>query len=459
MTAREHARLAAHDAVTANTGLRSDAADNGARRSDAGPTGAFPSLWSAAATPALETPPLHASRRVDVAVIGGGFTGVSAALHLAEAGVDVCVLDAGEPGWGASGRNGGQVIPGLKHDPDALMKCFPGEQGVALVDMIGGAADVVFDLIARYGIDCDARREGWIQPAHSAAMLAAQRIRVAQWHTLGAPVEMLDRDAVTSRIGSPIYQGGWIDRRAGSLHPLNYLRGLVRAATGQGATIHGNTRVTGLRAVAGRWQVSTSSGHTLDAARVLIATNGYTGDLWPGLRRTLIAANSFIVATAPLPEHIAATVLPGGEVASDARRLLLYFRKDAAGRLLLGGRGSFSDPNSPSAWQHLERALVRLFPQTQGVPIEYRWAGRVAVTPDAMPHVHTPAPGLTISLGYNGRGIAMATTLGRELAGHLAGRSALRFPVTPIRPIPFHSLQRLYFSAAVNWYRVLDRLS
>lgn len=424
-------------------------------------SGAVPwrSLWSATAAPPVATVPLPGSRRADVAVIGGGYTGISTALHLAEMGVDVCVLEAEEPGWGASGRNGGQVIPGLKHDPDELLHRFGPEMGRQLVELVGGAADTVFDLIARHGIDCDARRAGWVQPAHSASMLDTQRRRVAQWQACGAPVEMLDRAAIAARIGTDRFLGAWIDRRAGSVHPLNYLQGLVRAASALGANIHGRTPATSLSPAGNRWRVQTASGAVVDAAQVLIATNGYSGDLWPGVRRSIIAANSFIVATEPLPREVGATVLPGGEVASDSRRLLHYFCKDADGRLLMGGRGSFSDPTSPQAWAHLERARLQLFPQTRGIGTQFRWAGRVAVTPDFLPHVHAPAPGLTIALGYNGRGIAMATTLGRQLAASIGGRAPLGFPLSAIRPIPLHGLQRLYYSAAVAWYRLLDQVS
>ncbi|MBP0593779.1 FAD-binding oxidoreductase [Paraburkholderia sp. LEh10] len=418
----------------------------------------FSSIWSATAPPAVPTPPLAASRRADVAIIGAGITGLSTALHLAERGCDVCVLDAAEPGWGASGRNGGQVIPGLKHDPDDLMRALGRETALPLIELASGTADVVFDLIARYRLDCDAVRAGWIQPAHSSAMLETQRRRVAQWQARGASVDMLDRAAVAARTGCAGYLGGWIDRRAGSVHPLKYLRGLLNAATQHGVSVHGQSKVGSLTRAGRGWRVTTAAGDTVDADDVLIATNGYTDGLWPGLKQTVIAANSFMLATEPLPPSIGATVLGGGEVASDSRRLLLYFRKDAAGRLLLGGRGPFSDPDSARSWAHLERSLVRLFPQAEGVRIGHRWAGRVAVTRDGIPHLHMPAPGLTIALGYNGRGIAMATALGQELAGHLMGHRPLRFPVSPIRPIPFHGLQRLYFAAAVTWYRAMDVL-
>jgi glycine/D-amino acid oxidase-like deaminating enzyme len=419
-----------------------------------------PSLWAATAQPAIATPALRGAAHVDVAIVGGGYTGLSTALHLAEEGARVCVLEASEPGWGASGRNGGQVIPGLKYDPDDLVKKFGAERADPLIATIAQAADNVFDLIARHGIDCQATRQGWIQPAHSPKMLEALARRARQWEKRGAPVSMLDRRAIVERVGTQAFLGGWIDRRAGSIQPLSYVRGLVRAALRLGVAIHGNTLVTKLERDGARWCLSSAHG-TVTADRVVIATNGYTGGLWPRLQETVIAANSFIVATRPLPPHLADTILPGGEVGSDSRRLLLYFRKDAEQRFVLGGRGPFAEPRSPDDWRHLERSVALLFPQLKGVEYEYRWAGRVAITRDFMPHVHEPAPGVTIALGYNGRGIAMATTMGQCLAQRLAhpGAAPFPFPISAIQPIPLHGLQRFYIAAGVAWYRLLDRMS
>ncbi len=417
------------------------------------------SLWAATATPGIATPALEQDRQVDVAIVGAGYTGLVAALYLAEAGIDVCVLDAGEPGWGASGRNGGQVIPGLKFDPEQLIAKFGVARGEAMIQAAGGAADEVFALIERLGIDCDATRKGWIQPAASTVAMRGLEQRAGQWRARGVEVELLDEPAVARRIGSVNYLGAWVDPRAGSVQPLSYARGLARAAVQRGAAIYGHSRVTGLRREGSRWQLSTARGASISAERVLLAGNGYTDDLWPGLRQTLIAANSFIVATQPLPAHLRHSVLPGGEVCSDARRLLLYFKQDAQGRLLLGGRGPFPEPREAADWAHLERSLTGLFPQLAGVPIEYRWSGRVALTQDFLPHVHEPAPGLSMLLGYNGRGIALATCLGRHMAARLAGQGGdFPFPITPVRRIPLHGLQRLYLGAGIAWYRLLDAL-
>ena len=419
-----------------------------------------PSLWAATAPPAPATPPLTESRKADVLIVGGGFTGLSAALHLAEAGVLVCVLEAHEPGWGASGRNGGQVNPTLKHDPDELIRLYGCARAAPLIDAVSRSADLVFELIARHGIDCQPVRNGWLQVAYAPKDVASLHARAAQWARRGVQTQMLDRAAVAARLGTEAFAGGWLDGRAGGIQPLAYTRGLVRAAQGFGASVYGDTEVTALERRGTHWHASTSTGASVTAEQVVIATNGYTGTLWPRLQRTVLAANSFIVATEPLKGAAADAILPLGETASTSQRLLLYFRKDAQGRLLMGGRGHFADPSGPSDFSHLERSLELLFPQLGPLRYEYRWAGRIAVTRDFMPHVHNPAPGVTIALGYNGRGIALATSMGKHLAARLVDAGAdFPYPVTPIRPIPLHGLQRFYVAGGVAWYSLLDRLA
>jgi glycine/D-amino acid oxidase-like deaminating enzyme len=401
------------------------------------------------------------SRQADVAVVGAGYSGLAAALQLAEAGASVIVLESGEPGWGASGRNGGQVIPGLKSDPDELVAMFGPEGGEHLARVAGGAADTVFALIARHGIDCEARQCGWIQPAFAPADVGVVTRRAEQWQRRGAPVAVLDRDGVHRLVGSPIYHGGLIDRRAGCVQPLSYSRGLARAAQKAGALVCGGSRVTALARDGGRWKLTTAHGPMVSAERVLLATNGYTDALWPRLRHTVIAANSFQVATERLPDALRRTVLPEGHVASDTRKLLLYYRCDHHGRLIMGGRGFFREPAGPRDYRHLEMAIGLLFPQLKGTHCEFYWAGRVALTRDHVPHVHQPAPGLTVFLGYNGRGVAMATTLGILVAKNLIApaNNALPFPITGIRPIPLHSLHRIYATSILQMYRLRDYLA
>lgn len=419
------------------------------------------SLWAATAQPAASTPRLPESTQTDVAIIGGGFTGLSTALHLAEAGVRTCVLERAEPGWGASGRNGGQVNPTLKYDPDDLIRMLGPAQAEPLIEAIGSSADVVFDLIRRHAIDCEPVRRGWLQVAHSVRAVPGLHARAAQWVRRGVQAEVLDREAVARRIGSDAFAGGWIDPRAGAIQPLSFTRGLARAALAGGAQVHGQTTVSGLQRDGSRWRLATAHGPSVVADRVVIATNGYTGALWPRLKETVIAANSFIIATPPLTGSRAQDILAGGETGSSTQRLLLYFRRDPQGRLLLGGRGHFSDPRRPADFRHLERAFALLFPSLGPVGFEHRWAGRIAMTRDFMPHVHEPAPGITIALGYNGRGVAAATAMGKHLAARLSGQAGavFPFPVSRIDPIPLHGLQRFYIAAGVAWYRLLDALS
>jgi len=418
------------------------------------------SLWSATAPSVVPTPALSESVKVDVAIVGAGYTGLSTALHLAERGVSVCVLEAHEPGWGASGRNGGQVNPTLKYDPDQLVQMYGPERAEPLISTVSNSADLVFNLIKRHSIDCAPVRKGWMQVSYTDKGVAGLHARADQWARRGVPVQPLDAAAVTARMGSQAFAGGWLDGRAGAIQPLAYARGLVGAALAAGARVHGQSAVTGLQRSGAGWLLNTAGGAHVTADQVVLATNGYSGNLWPGMAQSILAANSFIVATKPLSGRAADSILPGQETVSTAQRLLLYWRKDSHGRLLMGGRGLFNDPTSPTDFAHLERSLALLFPQLGPLEFEYRWAGRIAITRDFMPHVHEPAPGLTLALGCNGRGIALCTSLGQQLAGRLCDRQAqFAYPVTPLQRLPMHGLQRFYIGAGVAWYSLLDRLN
>ncbi|WP_426177092.1 NAD(P)/FAD-dependent oxidoreductase [Pseudomonas sp. TWRC1-2] len=418
------------------------------------------SLWSATAPSVLPTPALSESVKVDVAIVGAGYTGLSTALHLAERGVNVCVLEANEPGWGASGRNGGQVNPTLKYDPEQLMQMYGPERAEPLISTVSNSADLVFKLIERHRIDCAPVRKGWMQVSYTQKGVAGLHARADQWARRGVPVQRLEARDVAARMGSEAFAGGWLDGRAGAIQPLAYARGLVGAALAAGVQIHGHSAVTGLQRQGSGWQLQTVSGAQVTADQVVLATNGYSGNLWPGMAQSILAANSFIVATKPLSERAADSILPGQETVSTAQRLLLYFRKDSHGRLLMGGRGLFNDPTSPADFAHLERSLALLFPQLGPLEFEYRWAGRIAITRDFMPHIHQPAPGLTLALGCNGRGIALCTSLGQQLAGRLCdGNADFAYPVTPLQRLPLHGLQRFYIGAGVAWYSLLDRLN
>lgn len=418
------------------------------------------SPWAAGSPPAPATPALTSPTRVDVAIVGAGYTGLSAALHLAERGTMVCVLDAGEPGYGGSGRNGGQLIPGLKFDPDDLEKKFGQEQGQALTHIISQTVEDVFALVKKHNIECDLYRNGWIQAAHDPMAVKTVHKRADQWEKRGVAVKRFDRASLAEQLGTDLYHGGWLEPRAAALNPLAYARGLARAALQAGAKIHGQSRVVRLESIGTRWRLHLETGATVDAGTVLLATNGYTDDLWPELRKTVVAANSFQVATTPLPESLRVGVLPGGQTVSDTRRVVRYFRMDRAGRLVMGGRGPFREPRDARDFGHLHLSVAQMFPQLKEVPFEFQWSGRVALTRDFLPHLHAPAPGVLACLGYNGRGVGMATSLGRLLAGHILDPKAtpLPLPFTAITPFPVHSLHTVYVSIVIAWYQFLDSL-
>ena len=424
------------------------------------PAVALQSLWSVTAPPGPECASLGAPVKAQVAIIGAGYTGLVAALLLAEAGTDVVVLESRDVGDCASGLNGGQVIPGVKHDPDTLEALFGAKLGARLIDTVAAAPEVLFALIERLGIACNATRTGWIQPATSEAALQQQGQRVEQWRRRGAPVELLSPGQVAQLTGSARYLGGLLDRRGGTVQPLSYVRGLARAALGAGARLFSRSTALRLARLGGGYRIDTAAG-SVSAPQVIVATNAYTGAFAGSLRRSIVRVPSFQVATAPLPPELRATILPGGQSASDTWRLLRYFRVDASGRLVMGTRGTFAAAPTTHTVRHHYRAVAEIYPQLAGLAFEYHWGGFVAMTPDHLPHLHELSPGLTAGLGYNGRGVALATVMGGLLARWALGEPAdeLGFPVTPVRTVPLHAFSGLGVRATIQYLRLADAVS
>jgi glycine/D-amino acid oxidase-like deaminating enzyme len=416
-------------------------------------------LWEETAPPPPPAPPRRGAARADVLVVGAGYAGLSAALHLAEAGVDVLVAEAHAPGWGASGRNGGQVIPGLKYDPVELEAVFGKEIGCRLWRFAAATADVVFDLIARHGLQAKAHRSCWVQGIHNKAAAGRARRRAAQWAERGADVAYLEAADAAQIAGTDRYVGAFVDRRAGALQPLSYARELARVAIAAGARVHGGARLVSLAREGTRWRARTADGATVEAAQVLVCTNAYADALVPCLAASIIAATSLQVATEPLPAPLRAAILPNGEVLSDTRRVIRYWRVDDAGRLLMGGRGPYREPEAPADWAHLVREVRLLFPQLGSVRFTHRWGGRVALHPDFLPRLHAPAPGCLVAVGCQGRGIGWQTAIGRELAAlvHDPAHAPI-LPFAPIRRLPLPRLRPAWVTAATAMYRVLDRM-
>jgi glycine/D-amino acid oxidase-like deaminating enzyme len=415
-------------------------------------------LYQDTAEPALTLPPLEGARRADVIVVGAGFTGLSTALSLAEKGTSVVVLDAHEPGWGASGRNGGQVNPGLKHEPDIVERDFGPDLGTRMVAFSGAAPSLVFDLIARHSIRCEARRNGTLRAAIRPRQ--ARRLEAAMEQSVrrGVPMELLDRDRIAEATGTQRYVAGLLDRRGGDLNPLSFARGLARAAIAKGAAIHGDARVLSLSQADGRWRAHTAQG-SVTAQRVVLATNGYTDDLWPRLRRTVVPLFGAIVATAAIPGEVARSVLPCRAASYEIGAVTVYYRVDGGGRLLIGGRGPMREIAQAGAVPHLLAYARTLWPALRQVPWTHAWGGRLAMTTDQYPHIHEPAPGVISCLGYNGRGVALSTAMGIQLAQRLLNPSApFDMPISPLKTIAFHRLWPVAVGAAIARGRITDML-
>lgn len=413
------------------------------------------SLWFATAEE--PAPGVDAPEDAEVLVVGGGFSGLSTALHLAERGVSVSLIEACEIGFGASGRNGGQVIPGLKIDPAEMRSRWGGEAGGRLVAFAGGAADRVFELIARFGIACDASRHGWIQAAHSAIALRAVHARSREWEAEGVPVERLDADAIASATGAGGYSGGWRDPRAGTLNPLSYARGLARAAREAGARIATGERVRRIVRNGAGWRLDLGD-RSVTGRAVVLATNAYDAALAPRVARSLLPVQSIVVATEPLPEDVAATILPGGACCSETRKLAFYFRLTRDRRFVIGGRGAVGAEHSESLQAELEKGMRRMFPQLRGARVDMAWSGHLALTMDGLPHLHQPQPGLWVLAGYNGRGVALATAMGAALAERLTEGTPLPLPETPVRPIAWHALRAPVMNLGIRYYWMKDKL-
>ncbi|TIU48735.1 MAG: FAD-binding oxidoreductase [Mesorhizobium sp.] len=416
------------------------------------------SLYRDTAGGTANYPALSGAHRARVAIVGGGFTGLSTALHLAEAGDDVCVLEAHQPGWGASGRNGGQVNPGLKYDPDTIEAMFGPDLGQRMTDFSYGAPDFTFGLIKRLSIDCEARQNGTIRAAIRPKPAAAVRATATQCKRRGMPVGLLDATAMAARTGTDRYISGMFDARGGDLHPLKYTLGLAAAARKAGARIFGGSKVLSLNRQAGRWVLKTADG-SVSAEKVLVATNGYTGDLWPGLEQSLVPVFSAIAATEPLSPTVAAAILPQRPVVYEAGNITVYYRVDAQNRLLMGGRGPMRPIGDASAIRYLTDYALRLWPVLAGTAWTHGWNGRVAITKDHLLHVHEPEDGILICLGYNGRGVAMASAMGNALANRLRGDATTPFPmpISGLKPIRFHRFWPLGVKAAILSGRVKDR--
>ena len=421
---------------------------------------------SAGGRPSFERP--AESRReapvpetADIVVVGAGYTGLAAARQLARAGASVVVVERERIGWGASSRNGGQVLTGLKLDPATLVARYGDARARELFDVSVRAIGDLDALIASESIDCEYARAGHLQAAWKRSHFEAFAVEQALLaRVFGHHVDLVPRDGQRREIGTDRYHGVLVDAASRALNPAKYVRGLAAAAARAGATIVEGVRAVRIERAAARWQVSTSNG-AVDAGDVLFATNGYTNGAAPLLQRRLIPIGSYIIATEPLDDRQADELLPTRRVVFDSKNFLYYFRLSADRRLLFGGRAEFGTPDPATTCRAaaiLRDGMLAVFPQLAGVGIEYAWGGNVAFTRDQMPRAGR-LDGLYYAGGYCGHGIAMATHLGAEIARRIAGEPIAhplfddRFPT-----IPAYSGTPWFLPLVGAYYQVKDWL-
>ncbi|MFN4099490.1 MAG: NAD(P)/FAD-dependent oxidoreductase [Pararhodobacter sp.] len=389
------------------------------------------SLWRRTNGESRSWPALESDVTADVVVIGGGFTGVSAAFHLAARGVSVVLLEARTIGFGGSGRNVGLVNAGLWTPPDTVEGKLGPVEGAALNTMLAAGPDLVFELIETNQIRCEAVRSGTLHCAHSAAGLRDLQLRHAQQVARGAPVRLLDGAETARRTGSPAFHGALWDGRAGTIQPLAYVQGLARSAETRGARLFEDSAVTGMRQAGDDWQVTTAGG-SVRAARLIQATNAYASGGVPD--NPIIPTHYFQLATAPLPARLRRDILAGGEGCWDTALIMSSFRMDAAGRMILGALGNLDGPGGHAHRQWARRKLWALFPQLAGLRFECEWTGRIAMTSTYLPRVQSLGEAGVTIFGYSGRGIAPGTVFGRAAADWATEAGDFPVPVTP--PIP-----------------------
>ncbi|MFD1747152.1 NAD(P)/FAD-dependent oxidoreductase [Rhizobium helianthi] len=409
-------------------------------------------LWAKTAPPAPETLPLAGDRTAEIVIIGGGYTGLSAALHLAEAGRSVILLEAKEIGFGGAGRNVGLINAGMWVMPDDL----PGELGAVhgerLLDLLGNGPRTVMNIIERHGIDCELTQTGTLHCAVGDDGLKEIEERALQWQKRGAAVELLDAAETERRIGTSAYRGALLDRRAGTLQPLAYVRGLAHAAMKAGAVLQTSSPVIAWQEKQKRHLVSTGTG-SVTADWVLVATDAYSSGPFDVVRREQVHLPYFNLATTPLSDNLRRSILPEREGCWDTKEILSSFRMDAKGRLIFGSVGALRGTGTAIHKSWARRALARIFPQLQEIAFEAEWYGQIGMTDNALPRFHKFADRVVGFSGYNGRGISPGTVFGKLLAELVTAQideASLPLPVTAPHEPPLRQLKEAYYEVGAQ---------
>lgn len=421
------------------------------------------SLWEATAGPARDYPVLSGEQQADVVIVGAGYTGLSAAHHIAKSELSPVVVEANRPGWGASGRNGGVITAKFRLSFREIDAVHGRAMARRMYEIAHESTDMVEELVSEFSIiSAQLTRTGQVKAAHNETTLKTA-IDEANWMTRemgSAEVRILDKNGVREETGSDIFVGGVLNPGSGGIHPLNYLRGLADGVARRGVPIFQQSPVVKLRREKDGIVAETPQG-AVRAKQAIIATNSYSdlAGATAHLQRTLIPFRSAIIATDRLPRNLAGKLMPTGRTYTETKRMMRWFRM-VDNRVIFGGRGAFGKKDSQAAFDALRKAMVGIFPDLADIPLAYKWSGLVAMTLDSVPHIGRLDDRTLFSVGYNGAGVAMSSLMGRYLAAFVRGETpdVGLLDARRMKAIPFYPLREPAVRIVAGWYQFLDAI-
>jgi len=402
------------------------------------------------------------SSEYDLIVVGGGFCGLSIALHAALDGMSVLLTEAGKIGNGASGRNGGFVVPQFPGamTPSAVEKILGPKKTECLCELVGKGPAFVFELIEKYGIQCDAEQNGWVQPAHSTKALGKTRKVFNEWAARGMDVQWLDKDKMKEMLGAPNYLGGWLAPTGGTVNPYALCLGLARTLISKGVHVLEYSKVSEIR-TEDSGNIVKADGQEFKAKKVVITTNAYTNGIYPGLEKTIIPVRLFHAVTKPLSVEMQKTVLPSRVCFTDLRKSGGVARYDHEGRLFSAGAVFAIGNARKNAISHSKKRINLLFPEIKDPEIEYYWEGYCALSQSHLPSVHVLKKNVYAVLGFSTRGVSLSQNLGREFARYLSGNISIDdipVQVGELEEIPFQGIQQYLGGYAFPVFKTIDAL-